>query len=384
MFSYLTSVQALVNSSVYNRGLKIYLEGLVSRPKNLTLDQWREYRVSGNYVEEYHIRFPTIHLLVDQSKFDKSSQIIEEAVGCECQYYFEYGICKHIVAVCASLDKEFGFERENSRGILKKVMDSGGVMESIFEAERVRNERKWLDVLSQYMTRDIPHFYELDRMAKEVADNPKEHGDFLNHVRQLRDKNIGDYLKEKNLVRVILETILVGKEFWWDFWSESFFAVDERNLELLLLGFWKIHLVGSDSGYLGKSIGFFKHLSDKHKTLLIELLEKEFKANSGLLVIDFCFQIGYEKWLEDHVSLLSPQDIIRLCLLAPEHREEYEFLMLNQLKVWIDFLQSGKYEEIRQVFEDWRTKLGTSQQYDEAIGYLKTTHPKKKSLWKGL
>jgi hypothetical protein len=384
MFSYLSSVQSLTNASVYNRGLKIYLEGEVGRPKNLTLDSWREYRVVGSFVDEYHIHFPLIHLLVNPSNFSKAPQIIEEVVGCECQYFFEYGVCKHIVAVCASLDKEFGFERKDARGLLKKVADSDGVMESIFEAERVRNERKWIDVLQQYLTRDIPHFYELDRMAKEVADNSGQHGDFLDYVLKLRDNTVGDYLKEKKLIRIILETILVGKEFWWDFWNECFFAFDERNIELLLIGLWKIHLVGSDSGFLGKSIGFFKGLPETNKDMLICILEKEFRANSGPLVIDFCFQIGYEKWLSNNVSLLSPQDIIRLCLLAPENREDYEFLLLNQLKVWVDFLQSGNYKEIRQVFEDWRTKLGTSQQYDEAIQYLKTTHPKKKTLWKGL
>ena len=49
MISYLEAIKPLVNPEIYNRGLKLYLEGRVLGYSELLLDYWRRYQVQGKH-----------------------------------------------------------------------------------------------------------------------------------------------------------------------------------------------------------------------------------------------------------------------------------------------------------------------------------------------
>jgi hypothetical protein len=382
MFSYVAIAKTLTHTSVYNRGLRVYLDGFVGKSSQLILPNWRQYDVLDNNPEQFCVKIPLIHTLIKQDQLSRASEVLKQAASCECQYFFEEGICKHIVGVCASLDKEFGFD--NSQSLNRQKALEKDVFDSLFEAEKVKNHRTWVDLITRYVRQDVQNSYQLDSLSREVAENGEFHKEFTGWLKQFVGDILGDYTKEKRLVKLMLETILVGKEFWWDFWKEYFAEVDERNQRELFFGLWKIHLAKADSTFSSKILSFVSNLSDTEKEDLVERLKFTFKEHAGNLVIAFCFETKYIQWLELHLSELDPNSIIQLCLFVPEKREEYEYYIAKQLAIWTDFLQSGKYDEIRGVFESWRKQLGTSQVYDEALLYLKTTHPKKKSLWKGL
>ncbi|MFM6249908.1 MAG: hypothetical protein ACKPEQ_12295, partial [Dolichospermum sp.] len=75
MLSYLKSVQKLIHPSIYQRGIKLYLDGSIVGFEELTLDYWRIYKVIGT--DEYLIKIPLLHLALDRQKFDQSSQALE-------------------------------------------------------------------------------------------------------------------------------------------------------------------------------------------------------------------------------------------------------------------------------------------------------------------
>ena len=133
MLSYLETVQKIAQTDVYNRGLKYYLDGKVLSHQDLVLDLWRKYKVSSNRI--YEVQIPLLHLALSPKKFDKADLALLESVSCECGYFQEFGICKHIVAVCGSLENEFNINlKKNKRRQTESL--ASNVFDSILEVKR--------------------------------------------------------------------------------------------------------------------------------------------------------------------------------------------------------------------------------------------------------
>ena len=105
MVSYLDSVRKLVDKSIYGRGLKTFLEGGVISFTDLTIDSWRKYQVKDTNTEVVVI--PLLHLVLSIQKWEQAENALKESAFCSCLYFKEFGTCKHIVAVCASIEQEF-------------------------------------------------------------------------------------------------------------------------------------------------------------------------------------------------------------------------------------------------------------------------------------
>jgi hypothetical protein len=376
MISYLNSVKSIVNQGVYNRGIRLYLDGKVSRPTTMVLDNWRKYKVTGS-IGSYCIKMPLLHLTLDQNNFDKAGSAISEVSTCECEYYYSYGACKHIVAVCASIDKEFDLEARITFDTQKA--DRTSVLDNIFEAEKVKKHRKWYEVIEMYLIREHLNYFYLDEISKTLADEPLDHDDFLLGMSKIVELAIGTYTKEKLLIKIILETILVGKKIWWDFWFPYLMRFDERNKTRLFVGLWKIRWLSGAKTYRDELDRLLVSMKNKEKQLIFEQLKNDFE-NQREIWLEYCFVSKYYSWLEENIDNLDPFNIIKLCLNLPEKREELEFKVLNQVKVWADFLQVGKYTEIIDFFAYWQQTLGRSEVYEEAVKYFQTNHPKKKKL----
>jgi hypothetical protein len=375
MLSYLASVKSIVNQGVYNRGIRLYLDGAVSRPVDMVLDNWRRYKVHGSM--DYSIKIPLLHLTLDQNKYDKAGEVIDETATCECEYYYSYGPCKHIVAVCASIDKEFDIEMRIAFDTEKA--DQSSVLDNIFEAEKVKKHRKWYEVIEMYLSREHLNYYYLDEITKTLVDEPLDHDDFLLGLHKIVELTIGMYTKEKLLIKIILESILVGKKVWWDFWLPFLLRLDERNRTRLFVGLWKIRWLSGAKTYRDELDGLLISMKNKEKKLIFEQLKTEFE-NQREIWLEFCFVAKYFSWLEENIDALDPRYLVKMCINLPENHEAYEYKILNQVKVWADFLQTGKYDEVIDFFKFWQHSLGRSEVYEEAVKYFQTTHPKKKKL----
>ena len=274
MISYLKSIKSVTNQGVYNRGIRLYLDGQVSNFVSMTLDNWRKYQVQGGK-DKYTIKIPLLHLTLDQKNFDKAGEVISEIATCECEYYYSYGICKHIVAVCASIDKEFDID--TSLHFVREKADNNSVLDNIFEAEKVKKHRKWYEVIEMYLTRSHANHFYLDEISKTIADEPLDHDDFLIGLCKIIELNLGDYTKEKLLVKITLESILVGKKVWWDFWLPFLLRFDERNQTRLFVGLWKIRWLSGAKSYRDELDRLLIFMKNKDKQLIFENLKIEFE-----------------------------------------------------------------------------------------------------------
>ena len=379
MISYLTSVKSATNPGVYNRGVRLYLDGTVSKPTSLILDNWRKYCVQGT--TEYEVKIPLLHLTMSMAQFDRAGEVISQMVTCECEYYYSYGICKHIVAVCASLDSEFGGNQKPT--LIKESTFSPSVLDSIFQAEKVKQHRKWNEIVEMYLSREHSNYFYLDGITKAVMEEPLNHDEFLADLNRIGCSVIGDYSKEKLLLKIILETVLVGKKAWWDIWFPFLLKFDERNQTRLFVGLWKIRWLGGGKDYQDEFDRLLVSLKGKEKAAIFSQLQIEFE-NQREIWLEFCFVSQYFDWFEENIDLLDPYFLARLCTCLPEKREDYEYKILNQVKLWADFLQAGNYTEVIEFFEYWQQTLGRSEVYEDAVKYFRTAHPKKKKLLAGM
>jgi hypothetical protein len=80
MISYLEAIKPLVNPEIYNRGLKLYLEGRVLGYSELLLDYWRRYQVQGKH-QVYTVDIPLIHLALDKSKHSQAGEALQQVVS---------------------------------------------------------------------------------------------------------------------------------------------------------------------------------------------------------------------------------------------------------------------------------------------------------------
>lgn len=392
MLSYLDTVKTLVNESTYQRGLKYYLEGKVVSFADLNLDFWREYKVVGS--EEYIVKIPILHLTLNSKKFSLAPKVIEEMASCTCPYFCDYNkICKHIVAVLASLEQEFGLSFKQTKNQTEKIIQNknlkANIFEAIFEAEKDKQikhfQYNWEDYLTGSKSNYNQYFAFFEEFVRATVKAPDEYRDFLQDLQTEILKDLKDYDKEKKIIQIIPASLLVGKKLWWTFWKKilqqkNFSSQSWLNLNENL---WKIYISKAVSEISIEVLQFLKNLNSEQKSYLFEKLKDDF-ADKQEIWLRFALDVEYLDWLSENIDLLDPKILIQLALKDSENREEIEVKMLDKIKVWSDFLQAGDYEEIVEIFSDWQTKLGRSLYFEEALKYFEQNHKKKRKLIKDL
>lgn len=376
MFSYLQAVSETVDKSIYSRGVKYYLEGRVGKHRELTLDFWREYKVLGT--DEYLIEIPLLHLALDPSKFENADQALLESARCNCHYFKEYGVCKHIVAVCASLEKEFNPSiKSNKIGL---GGDTESILENIFEVEVDKKTRRWSSLLENYIKSSgsqSPTWF--DEVVTEVTKKPDDYKIFLEKLNKQINEGIKSYEIEIKIIGLIKQSLYFGGVFWWIFWQPFFHKLERYNKVKLWESLWKMYVVGMFRSFKVEFLESLKSLSVEIKEEIITILQRDFTHQTQFWV-NFAIESKFESWLETRIPDLDPKNLLRVYKILPEHGDEIERYVLKQIKVWSDFLQPGEYGEITDVFKTWERVIGRSEVFEQAVKYIKENHPKKKKL----
>ncbi|MEM1312209.1 MAG: SWIM zinc finger family protein [Patescibacteria group bacterium] len=377
MFSYLQIVQKLVSKEIYARGIRYYLEGRVVSCDDLKLDFWRSYVVSDNH-GEFNIKIPLLHLALDQSKFGDADIALQQVTTCTCNYFEEYGVCRHIVAVCASIEQEFGLSKNNQK--LKAEKQVNTLLESIFEAEIDKKSRKWLSQIESYIysSRSYgPHWF--DEVITESKANVNKYTEFFDEFGRIVTESIKTWEGELRVINLIKQSLYFGGKFWWTFWLPYFDKLESSNKLNLLISAWKMYLVGSFREFAEDFLLLIRGLEQVEKAEMMELLRKEFRQQSKVWV-NFAIESHYYEWLSDNLDTLDPENLIRVHSILHEEQDEIERRLLGQVKVWVNFLQSGNYDELLATMNKWQTEIGRTDLYDMATNYIKDNHPKKKRL----
>lgn len=385
MFSYLDTAKSLVDSSVFGRGVRLYLEGKVSDPRELDLEFWREYEVYDR--KTYTVRIPVLHLAMKRDKLNNAAANLADFATCECEFYQELGVCKHIVAVCDSLEQEFGQKPVipvTSDSVLEseseKAKPEVAILDRIFEVDVEKKSRRWESEFEHYLSQSgtkIPR--SIQNMVGVVTKDPHLYTDLLKFIKSYSTEATDEYGKEKNLIRFMIFTLGYNTEVWIEMWLTLLAKLLEEHRRKFVLELWVI-IKSTAAKKITKIFELYlKNLTEDAKSYYILELQKIYVKNKNLW-LDFVEVSQATGWIHDHYMELDPLTLLRFAELVPDLQEEIEISILNQIKQWGDFLQAGEYDEIIEVFARWKKTLGRSSYLEEAVAYFKSAHSKKRKL----
>jgi len=376
MISYLDSVRKLVDKSIYGRGLKTFLEGGVIGFSDLTIDSWRKYQVKDTNTEVVVI--PLLHLVLSIQKWEQGANAIQESAFCSCNYFKEFGTCKHIVAVCASIEQEFIQPKKHK--LHKLEIQSS--LDNLFEYNNNQEQREWLTKIYQYFERSRSNLFPwISQIVRKTSDENLQFPEFWEGFEDICKQATQDFDQEKKLVQLIEDSMVTGSLVWWKFWIKLFPILHPTHHIKILAELWfQSNLLKHDYGKFLNEYLF--HLDNNCKILIMQELDTY--SNKEELKVQFALQSKMKDWLEKQMSKLDPMSLIEMAILYPDLLENIEDCIFHHLKIWADFLTPEGTEEIREVMLAWRTKIGDTSAYIETKKYLKESYPKRKKLWSDL
>ena len=374
MLAYTDMLKARLDPAVYNRGLRLYLDGAVLRPRPLLLDHWRLYEVVEKYVN-YEVRVPVLHLTLESRKFDQAYEALGEVARCTCEQFETDGFCRHLVAVFAHLDKEFN----NAASPTRITAAPSDLLDSIFTAQKVKTHRKWLATVEQLLTRDTGNYFYLDQISKTIKDEPDEHRDFLDAFGKLLEPHIGYYAQEKRILRIALEAILIGKAPLYNFFRPYILRMDDSHRLQFWVSLWRYYWMGACEGYRDNLLTHLRELDLEQKQSILERLKREYGEQEEVW-LEFCFRTQYYRPLVEAKETLSELNLIRLTELVPDLRESTDLILSGHLRTWSDFLLAGQYKDFLALIHAWAEKLGKSEIFVETLKYIIANHKNKRSL----
>jgi hypothetical protein len=380
MINYLTSIKPLVSDSVFATGIKLYLEGSILDTKDTILPGWKACSVHGSQ-HNYRVLFPIIHELVPESTVEIASNIIRDHATCNCPYFSEYATCKHLVAICAFLDDQNG-KKVEKKTTKKDIHKIDSLIDTMFEVESQKKTRKWMHQVEKYVSIMSPEdCFWFDEIVRDVAKSPTDHGHFIDDFRDFSLRNISTFEHEKKIVELIKHSIYFGEKYWWDFWYPIVPKLSKEAQVKVWVAIWKLYLAGVLSLWKDEFLYQLRDCNSDLKQSILSTLQKDFVTKAEFWT-QFVIEAQISTWLEENFDKLDPVNLLKIVSYLPDKQEVIEEAVFNHVKIWADFITTGNYDQIIDVFHQWKKMLGTTDMYMTAQEYIKTHHPKKKSLLK--
>jgi hypothetical protein len=375
MLSYLEVVEQLVDSAIYQRGIKYYLQGNVIQWEPMFLDFWREYSVVGR--EHEKVFMPVLHLAMSASNFRFAHKALEKASQCSCDYFDTYGICKHIVAVCAALEQEFTLKE-----ILVEENSPTEILDSLFEADVIKNKRQWRHTFESVLVKGPYTNFTLQKQFEDfifaVVQSPEQYQDIFDNSKSLLDRLMGNYTAEKLVVEAIAFSLLIDSQsdVWWNYWYQYMLVLDEANKVRLAIHLWKLYRLDLNKQYRNELINFLKQLPDNLKKQIVETISTQGDEKWR----EFPLVSHYDEWIIEHLAEFDIDFLFQTAVEFPDLQEEIEEHLLVQFKQWSDFLQPGHTQQFALAFKNWKELFGRSKYFEEAAQYTRALHKRKKIL----
>lgn len=399
MFSYTHIAKELVETDIYNLGTRLYLDGSVGTIEKLLIDNWRIYNVKDS-LKVYRVTMPILHLVLGRNKFGHAVEAILQSTNCTCSYFHEFGTCKHVVAVCQSMQKEF-LEVEGKSKLKNKqdLLAVGNVLGNIFDVEQRSRFRKLHELFETYFAKsEVKSIYWFEQFVHEVkktkgkskmnngsifssmdfGDPNIDYRPFLFELKTIFQNKLRDYDQEKKVYYLMTVSLQSGGRFWWEFWQDLIPGFSERQQLRLWSEIyrWKMSRITLDYNDLIEAA--LISMDDSEKKKILEKLQQDYENNLKLW-LDFVLTSRYEQFLIDNLDKFDPELLIDIAYIIPEKLESIEVRIMNQVKIWSDFMKAGEYHEIVHLLTKW-VKLGRSDYFWETMKYIQTQHKKKPKL----
>ena len=363
IFSYAKCAKKLVQEEIFQRGIRLYLEGIVKEWHSLLLPSWREYQV-----RDYQVVVPLMHELTAS----QSPDILGYFAKCTCPYFYEYGVCKHIVAVCHALDDEFLPKEEIKTSHLPSIE---GFFDKLIETETEQNIRKFEFEMQKYLS--SPNKMGLDwvfEFCNLSSREPQKYAKYLQTICPKWLKICQNYDNEILIARLLPKIFFCGGTNWYNSVEKLVAQMMPKTKLNIYFEMYKLYSVGEFRGFGLENI--LQSLGQDEK---LEILEKLKSWNKNPQIwIDFALISNCDEILLDMIDILDVSNLLKLLPKFPD--DELEIYLLRQIKLWSDYLEAGKYSEISQTMRSWHNISGRSHTWEQAFEYIQKSHPKKKSL----
>ena len=412
--SYSEAAKSKTSEAVYARGIKYYLYQKIKSKQDLLLPFWRIYEVKGEH-QNYFVRFPIIHRLAEITSLAELADALEMHSSCDCPYSIDYGICKHIVAVCSDVDNEFfnpkkEFKLKSDAKEIAKLQN-GNILENIFGIELAKKQTEFLNYLFKpntpsYLTREMaieiekemqPNLEQFQNTIKikgfnegvkieiqNILENPKKYV-LIKKILQVVEPKLGFYKEEKD-VFILLEKVVY---FWQNasflylliFWLPKISPVNSSKMIYLL---FKLSFTILSNSRWAKT--FVEYLGGGDLAIeviqeVIESLEHDFGRDAPITA-GFALQANYTLWLEKNLETLQNQALLEVIKALPDAHEKIDQILRDRAIAWVDYLPTNtqSYTELSTFLHTWATNLGSSEYLDDVLIHIKQVHLKKKAL----
>ncbi len=388
MFSYLKLLQEHVDSSMIKRGQKIFLDGGVQKLVNLEIDGWQEARVT-DAAYSYNVIVPLTHQLLSRDNWNKTFDIWQKLSRCQCPYYQEAGICRHILSVASKIDWEL------QQQITKFEFNDVGasfidLYDQVNSTQSVNNLLNQFDqlLISSFNPRQLTLLARLSSTLKDI-DNLSQQK-FFDGLIPLIQTSLKQYESEKKVIRIMLDTLKINPEFWWQMWGKFISQIAEYNWTRFLYELFELRLEAGYRQFHPYYQKILKEITNQSTQITKDKIIEKYSVKSSKLDIFeklylLAVAINNHKWLEANLEKLDPEKLIKLILVLPiESRDMIDRNIKSQLIQWAAFLPSNQKDEVLNILLKWRNVGEVSEYWYETIIYIKSTVNPKTKLYKEL
>lgn len=388
MFSYLKLLQEHVDSSIIKRGQKIFLDGGVQKLVNLEIDGWQEARIT-DAAYSYNVIVPLTHQLLSRDNWGKTFDIWQKLSRCQCPYYQEAGICRHILSVASKIDWEL------QQQITKFEFEDVGtsfidIFEQVNSTQSLNNLLNQFDqlLISSFNPRQLTLLARLSSTLKEM-DNLSQQK-FFDGLTPLIQTSLKQYESEKKVTRIILDTLKINPEFWWQMWGKFIGQISEYSWTKFLYELFELRLEAGYRQFHPYYQKILKEITNQSTQITKDKIIEKYGVKSSKLdtfekLYLLAVAINNHKWLEANLEKLDPEKLIKLILVLPiESRDMIDRNIKSQLIQWAAFLPSNQKDEVLNILLKWRNVGEVSEYWYETIIYIKSTVNPKTKLYKEL
>ncbi len=392
MFSYLDQLNNYIDASIIKRGQKIFLDGGVQKLTNLAIAGWQKTKVTDG-VHNYAVIIPLTHQLLNRENWDKTYIIWQELSKCNCPYFQEAGICRHLAAVASKLDWEI------QQQVVRSDISVGQVSfinlyNQVNSTQIVNNLLNQFDglIASSYNPGQLSLLSRITTSLRELDDGGKIK--FFDDLGVIIQRHLKIYESEKKVIKIILDTIKIDPSFWWALWKAKIGLISEYNWLYLVKEIFEVRV---DSGYSQfKKINedILNQITSNSDQLTKDKILNEYqilksrtstRAEIFQKLYQFSVTISNYSWLLSNLESIDPEKLINLIKILPsQHRDQIDKNIKNQLLQWVAFIPNNQKEEVLKLLILWRDSGEISEYWYETIDYIKSTINPKTKLFKEL
>jgi hypothetical protein len=220
-------------------------------------------------------------------------------------------------------------------------------------------------------------------LVSRMKQEPESYQQVFMEVKKLLRERLEEYESEGRVLELLVPTLRLDYVNWWTVWSELVLEFTWQRQVKAGKQIWQMWMAEALQGLDSEVKGLVRKLSKQVQQTVREHLRADFAENPEVW-LEWAITTQDWEFFEENLEVLDPQTLLRYAAANPDRREELETLIKEQIKVWVDFLPTGEYQELVDTVQQWRRILGQGEALEDVLDYIKSLHGKKTKLMQKL